>query len=243
MKRTNLIFAALLLVAGCAGEKDSETTGPPGSMDAPRFEECKLVDEPCIKDCELTEYYYAIWQRQFKKLNGMSEEYYNRHITVGRYFLHENSVGREWFHVDYRVTIGWAEICCNDGFNTKLDTSSSDYAYLNLRRGVNFNEGEIDFIVSKDVALASITRVNAIDSLPYPSLDAAVAAFRAKSGYPQLHPTQLTYRVPGRVPRIDGDPYLIGFGEIDITSNKCVKGHFNLRTGEASARTDACVVE
>ena len=64
--------------------------------------------------------------------------------------------------------------------------------------------------------------------MPYKTCEEACKAFIDSSGYHTLIPNSISFYVPGKFPREDGNPYLIGSGWMDTSSYTCVKGYFNL---------------
>lgn len=80
------------------------------------------------------------------------------------------------------------------------------------------------------------------NNFKYSSYEDAVNAFQDLAGTSLITPTKIDLYVPGKYPREDGDLYFIGSGTIDLEKNKCIKGYFNLVTGEGKSWEDVCVI-
>jgi hypothetical protein len=54
--------------------------------------------------------------------------------------------------------------------------------------------------------------------------------------------SSISYYVPGKLPREDGDPYFIGIGTLNKTQNRCIVGYMDLITGAAASHEDVCTI-
>ena len=87
-----------------------------------------------------------------------------------------------------------------------------------------------------------MTKIIPLEYLKYNSKDDAVRDLANAGGVFEVELKNLTYWVPGKRPRMDGHPYLIGHAVINEYSNECMKGYINLVTGRSKTWKDACVV-
>ena len=65
---------------------------------------------------------------------------------------------------------------------------------------------------------------------------------RNQSGYQYVFSQGLDFYVPGNIPRENGDLYLMLYGDVDISKNKCLRGHINLMTGQYKIEEYPCMV-
>lgn len=76
--------------------------------------------------------------------------------------------------------------------------------------------------------------------LGFSSYEHALKAFQHKIGGHRPENLQVSYYVPGKLPRTDGYPYLLGRGVVDMERNVCVYGYMNLVTAEAVTHASVC---
>lgn len=87
-----------------------------------------------------------------------------------------------------------------------------------------------------------MSRIKPIEKLRFSSYQDAVAALNQAAHTDKINATRFAYYVPGNLPRINGDPYLLGDGVIDCSQNSCVSGNLNLSTGEVKVSRQPCVI-
>ncbi len=78
-------------------------------------------------------------------------------------------------------------------------------------------------------------------SLKYGIFSDAVNAFKTATNS-NMNVTEISFYVPGKVPRKDGNPYFIGRGTVNASANDCVVGYMNLVTGTTESHHDVCVI-
>lgn len=78
-------------------------------------------------------------------------------------------------------------------------------------------------------------------SLKYSTFSDALNAFRMGTD-PNMNVTQVSFYVAGKLPREDGNPYFIGRGTINASTNDCVVGYMNLVTGVVESHHDVCII-
>lgn len=196
----------------------------------------------CRQAKDKRDLYLGIWKKQFLTRNGMAQSFFDKHVSVDKY-----EVECEWtsglsLRVEYKVTYDWAVINQHDQIIVLLYSQEGAYRHLPLPRDTLFTEKEVLYAIDKSVFFSSISPVKALDKLRFSSYEDASKAFQQKIGSKDLQNVQLSFYVPGKLPRQDGSPYLIGKGVLDMKRNVCIDGHMNLVTGEVEARQNACVV-
>lgn len=193
-------------------------------------------------DSTYTSYCFNFWKNEFLTRNSMNDTYFNSHISQVKTSLDYWNSGIT-FSVAYKVTIDWAIIDNNDEFMVKLYSTESAYQYLNIPRDTFLNETQIKIIIDNNVFNSAIGPVKPINHLLYSSYNIAVQAFKDSANSNEILPDRLSYYVPGKFPRKDGNPYFIGSGVINQSENKCINGYFNLVTGKSQANTTVCRYE
>jgi hypothetical protein len=234
-----------LIAMGCS-EEDSGNANVPEQALFDTLAVC-APEEPspnsraCIPEDKAV-YYKGMWKAKFMVRNGIDEDYFDRHVSSVWTSSNCWSNGIT-FTVNYRMTIDWAVVDRADKIVVMLYSSSNAYQYLDIPRDVFLDDGEVDLILDNRVFDSSVGPVLPLEHLPYANCSEAVLAFQDSTESSDILPTHIAYYVPGKVPREDGYPYFIGRGEVDLEENICIKGHFNLFTGDSDAWFDACIVE
>lgn len=193
-----------------------------------------------VIDDSLSNYYFQIWKTFLLEKNNMAEDYYSQHITQTAMSSNE-WVGGISFRVDYIMNIDWIDIPCHDKFFIKMDSSYDPYQYLNIPRDIFFNQSEIEFNIANNVD-SEISTYNLVEKLKYDNCIEVCEAVKKASGYENFSPYQVSYYVPGNLPREDGNPYIMLRGTIDESENRCLKGHINLVTGGCTMRETVCYI-
>lgn len=203
---------------------------------------CSAIKPAAVNgENDLLRYYFKIWKDLFLNRNQISDDYYNAHLEItSREILKWNS-GIS-FRLRYTMHIDWAEIEAYDDFLVMLFSTESAYQHLNIRRDVYLTQEEITIVLDNHVFSSSIGKVNPVENLLYKNYDQAVAAFQTAVNCDKIFPREIVYYVPGKLPRIDGDPYFIGFGTLDSLDNRCIHGYFNLCNGAGSAHETVCII-
>jgi len=188
--------------------------------------------QPCRDSDSLCFRYYKIWKDLVKDRNFLSEEYFQTHI-----FPTEAGTGPRGksgdvdFVIWYKVKIDWAEMACYNQFVIKIGEA-----------GTYLTEKELVPILIKGAYGSSILKMIPLEKLKYSSQEEAVKALQEIANCDRLKFRAASLYVPGRIPRVDGYPYLLGWGEIDESENKCIVGYINLVTGEGQAHETVCVI-
>ncbi|WP_109358881.1 hypothetical protein [Brumimicrobium oceani] len=183
--------------------------------------------------------YFEIWKSLVMNKSAMSESYFDAHIVDYKISSIAWNAGVS-FRIDYQLKIDWMTINCQDEFLVTMNSSYEAFEHLNIPRDVNFDESQIDFNINNMVH-SEISSYNLLDQLKYNNCDELKTAIKDSTGYQVAVPDRATYYVPGKLPREDGDPYVLIIGTINNQENKCLKGHINLNTGEWEAWEDVCV--
>jgi hypothetical protein len=176
------------------------------------------------------------------KRNAMKRTFFDEHVSVTSYDIECQWVSGLSLRVEYKVTYDWAEINQHDQIIVLLYSQEGAYRHLPIKRDHLFDEEEVSYAIDKRVFFSSITPVKSIERLAFPSYENALKVFQRKLGGHRPENVQVSFYVPGKLPRTDGDPYLLGRGVVDDARNVCVFGYMNLVTAEAVTHESACRV-
>ena len=239
------LVSLLWVYTGCSDSDITNAGGNPQDT-IPKLAACSPEDPvqhptACIPEDE-SAHYADLWKREFMGRNNISESYFDTHISS--IWTSSNC----WnsgitFQINYRITIDWAIIDRADKFIVMLSSSTNAYQYLDIPRDVFLDDVHIGLVLDNSVFGSSVGPVVPLENLPYESCWDAVLAFQDSAGSEEMLPTRIAYYVPGKIPRVDGYPYFIGWGIIDLDANECIDGYFNLFSSESDAWMTYCVIE
>lgn len=196
----------------------------------------------CREAKDKRDLYFKIWKKQFLKRNNMAETYFDSHIAVTKYDIDCQWISGLAFRVQYNLTYDWAIINHQDQIVVLLYEREEAYRHLPIKRDHLFDEEEVSYAIDKNVFFSSITPVQALDKMGFLNYEEARQAFQKEVGGEKLDGVRLSFYVPGKLPREDGYPYLIGRVVIDWTKNLCIEGYMNLVTGKTVSWKNACVI-
>ena len=231
----SLIF--VMLVGSTLGMSDSQCSSDPSPA-----KPAQNAESFCQEANGKRETYFAIWKNQFLKRNAMAREYFDEHVSVTKYEMQCQWQDGIILRVEYDVTYDWAVVSYYDQVIVMLYDQGTAYRYLPIKRNHFFTEEEVAFLLDNNVYGKSITPVKSLTVLGFSNYETALAAFQEGiGGYTPIN-VKLSFYVPGKIPRMDGDPYLIGFAVVDEAKNDCRSGYLNLVTGQVVANPAACWV-
>jgi hypothetical protein len=78
-------------------------------------------------------------------------------------------------------------------------------------------------------------------TLKYLTLADALNEFRNQTDK-NIEVKYISFYVPGKLPREDGNPYFIGRGTLDKNKNECIFGYMNLVTGLTKSYKEVCII-
>lgn len=167
-----------------------------------------LADE---NDQSLFSTYRPIWQESFCKRNNFTSEEFAAMIAIRS----EEIMRGNWSHhyrVDYTLKRDWVEIRCHDQVMVFMRSEADVYRHLNIPRDKWFSADEFAMAIDKRLDNTETTTVSTIKSLAFSSLEAAKQEVTDKTGIIRFLQAEVAFYVPGKLPRTDGDPYLLFIG-------------------------------
>ncbi|MFT5819640.1 MAG: hypothetical protein ACI8ZM_000865 [Crocinitomix sp.] len=229
----NLVFlTALFLFTAC-----DKTTCEPAEITCD-FKTDLGTAESILPESQMNDY-YDIWKTLLMEKSGMSETYFNAHITDYHLSSHAWNAGTS-FRIDYIMTIDWIDIKCHDQFLVYMDGSYGAYGHLNIERDVFFNAEQIETNIANDVH-STVNYFNTIETLKYSNCTEVYAAVNPTENT-NVSLGHVSYYVPGKLPHSDGNPYIMLTGRVCNSENDCWAGYINLVTGEKEVYQTACVI-
>lgn len=199
----------------------------------------ETADALCREGKDKRDLYFGMWKREFLKRNNMVQNYFDNHVSVIKYDNECSVNGGVVFRIKYQVRYDWALIKQNDMFAVLMSSQEEAYRHLPIKRDRFFNDAELSYVLDK-INYPSISPVKSIEKLAFSSYEEALKTFQQKVKGLISENVQLTFFQSGKLPRIDGYPYLTGRGVLNKEKNLCVKGYMNLVTSETMTRDTYC---
>lgn len=173
--------------------------------------------------------YYDIWERQFLLRSHMDQAFFEEHVDVGGYLLHDFG-DYETFTVHYVVTVDWAEAQMSDWFLVWLDSALVDTSDPGLPREAYFSENEVVLSVNARFWDSRISRLVEHGPLRFGGKAAALQALRqgedVSSGTVEFAITNRVHSFPD-----NGHMWLWRYTS-DEYGHGCKVGAVDLHTGE-----------
>lgn len=198
---------------------------------------------------DITEKYLPVWKKLFMERNGVSEDYFNKHIRVietgistdrSRQLVPPAERGREYFEVLYRIKVDWVEL--NNGDHLLIRKWNED-RYLSIDEFIEEEK-------SAEKTFQKISIFIPIEKAPLSFKEAVQKLKRINSDARYLKPYYLTLTYfGGHNPRVDAQHIegsgilLYGKGVIGFDECNCVEGYLNLVTGKGYVRRYYCCIE
>lgn len=242
MKRFLLPLIALFIFTSCTKEDEETKVEPQETVTSCDFLEVTLSsNKSSVLTASQDDLYFKMWKSKLFEMNGIDEDYFNQHFKNIQISSFEG-MGNITFQVDYIFDFDWIKLQNSDQFYIKINSSTGMYQHLEIPKDELLTAEWVSYIINYETQFKGTCKIKKIDDLLFSSCDEACQSFIDSTGYPMIFPDRIALHVPGKLPRIDGDPYFIGHGVIDSTTNECIKGYFNLITGEFEVHETVCVI-
>ncbi len=164
-----------------------------------------------LDEATLLSRYRQIWQAEFQRRNQFSADVFAASVAIDREEIMRTDSGN-YYWVVYFVRGGWVSIKAVDQLMVFRKSSAGAHRTLSLPLDTWFSAEQVAQAVDARWDASEMTRVSPIGQLAYASLDAAKAEISKKTGITQFIDTEAVFYVPGKLPRSDGDPYLLFTG-------------------------------
>jgi hypothetical protein len=159
-------------------------------------------------DDELIARYEPLWKSLFRSRNGFSESEFAGQITIRRREIRRGQTAC-YFRVDFLLKMDWVEIPCQNQFLIQLSAQDDAYRQTSLPRDTWFSSDDIRYVVEKRVYNTEMDLIRNVVRPAFASREDAEKEIRWKTGIVAFFELRPAFFVPGKVPRVDGFPYLI----------------------------------
>lgn len=239
MRFLSFVFILILTFSSCQPKFEDDFTS---GMDLCAFTNAKETPQYASvlnTDQELS--YKTIWEAQFKLINGLDQQEFEKFIKDVKVSSYEWEGGIS-FQVDYIIEYYWLRIINTDYYLVKLNSDWNEYGNQSIPRDVFLEEEWVLYNIENEIYHPKISEINFEEEMSYRSCSEALLDFADRTGYIDFIADIATYYVPYKDIPMDGDPYFIGKLVIDDEGNLCEIGYLNLITGRIFHWEDDCEI-
>ncbi len=179
--------------------------------------------------------YQNSWKEIFIEKNGITEQYFNDHVTIYHSSIDDWEKGTS-ISISYTVTADWAIAHNTDQFIIKIEEGDSLYPSLDVPRGVFLSKEDIKTIIAANAFSSGIIKFTPGEALRFGSKDEAITFLTAQAKVSSLC-LQRIY-----IDKITGHISLYAGAEYDDEWNKCIEATLDLINGEYALRENACLI-
>lgn len=200
---------------------------------------CAKEPEPEVCDDPLCNEYFAVWENLLKSRNGMSDMYFQEHITPLKVSLVQAGEV-DLLRVAYKVKIGWAADEVEDQFTIRVAASNEHFPSLDISRGEFLTEEEINQVVDAFAFSSSMMTIYPVEKLHFSSRAKAMKELRKHADGCWLQPWEVHLKQPRFIDSGNGHMFLEAGCTMPFEDNECLEGEIDLVNGEAVVRTAPC---
>ncbi len=182
--------------------------------------------------------YTQFWRTALASASGISEAVLAPLIQVEAAEISTWNSGKT-FRVRYAVKLDWLTVTREDQFMVWINESESAYRQLGLPRDTWLTGADLKTVIARQVFDPAIGRVDPKIKPAFRSLEEAKAFVCQGHKLTALERADITFYVPGKVPREDGRPYLVWSAVLDEKANRALNGYLNLVTKDGKAWENA----
>ena len=169
-----LVCFLLLGIPCCSWDIEEDETRKTSCIQRGLYDylEDEWIDSICIS--EICSTYTSVWKELFIQRNNMTEEYFDKHITV--ISSETTPLDREnvRFHLVFRVKNEWAIAESGAGFLIKIAEDETDYPEIGLPRGTYLTLEEVDKVIDPPGFNSWIGKAPKTGPLRYSSMNEAL---------------------------------------------------------------------
>lgn len=230
-----MILSLLLSFTSCSWYNEVDDEPRKTSCIQPGLYDYLEYDWPdSICTTEICSIYTAVWKELFMKHNNMTEEYFDKHITViaSGSTPPERDGGR--FFISYHLQNDWAIARGGDAFVIKIAEDEDDYPEIGLPRGKYLSLEEIESAMVSGGFNSDIEKAPKTGPLRYSSVNEALDSLIKAADVD----TMCFRRV--FLSRHRGTLTMEAFAVYEDEENSCIVGTIDLITGITSTSDVSC---
>lgn len=238
MKKIALICLLFLVIFSCS-KTDNLLTIDCSNFVSP----APLVCSGSICQSDTCNTYLGIWKELFLATNQMTEEYFNKHITICQTATYKYANQGIQFELAYKLTIDWFETKFEEGFNIWLFPSYfQSNPTINLPSNMLLSKDQISANINNPFFGYAIHNISPINHLNYSTREEAVRVLAHAGGVSNLCESTLytQYQNNDNIPK--GHPVLTAYGALNYDENRCISGIMDLASEYLNIQNHACMI-
>ena len=239
MKKVAFISLLFLIIFSCSKHDDFQTIDCSYMKDL----QPQITCTRSICQSDTCKTYFGIWKELFLTKNQMTEDYFNKHITVCNTATYKYANQGFQFELAYKLNIDWFETKFEEGFMIWLFPS-----YLNNNPAINLPS---NILLSKDQISANISNpffsdllhtISSIDHLNYSSRQEALLVLAHTAGVNNMCSNYMSVQYQDGVNPPIGHPILKASATLSGKENQCVSGTMDLAADYLQVSKYACMI-
>ena len=239
MKKIASIFLLFMIIFSCSRHADYQTIDCSYMND----QQPQITCSGSICQSDTCKNYFGIWKELFLAKNQMTEDYFNKHITICNTATYKYSNQGFQFELAYKLTIDWFETKFEEGFMIWLFPS-----YLQSNPAISLPS---NILLSKDQISANINNpffsdllntISSTDHLNYSSRQEAVLVLAHTAGVNSMCSSTISVQYQNTPNPPIGHPILTAGAALSWKENQCISGTMDLATDYLETSKHACVI-
>lgn len=225
---------SFLLISACSkefAEKENRNTSCTRENDYSYLDNY-VKGSPCPDNDSQCNEYLNIWKEFFINRNNLTEDFFNKHITLYGTSFSEWNEGIT-FYICYEVKVDWAIVYQCDKFPVKIKSGSN--LFSSLPRDTFLTKENIKTTIGESHT-SQIAKIPNSDKLKFSSMEDAVNFLIEKARVNTLCPNRIS------INEQTGEYILECSAEYDFSKNECVAAKVGLINGESAINDVPCYI-
>lgn len=187
--------------------------------------------------------YFGIWKELFLAKNQMTEDYFNKHLTVCNTATYKYANQGFQFELAYKLNIDWFETKFEEGFMIWLFPSYlQNNPAINLPSNILLSKDQISANISNPFFSDLLHTISSIDHLNYSSRQEALLVLAHTAGVNNMCSNYVSVQYQDAVNPPIGHPILNASAALSGKENQCVSGTMDLATDYLEVAKGACFI-
>ena len=166
MKYLSLLLL-VILISSCKKNKSLRET------DCYTHEQRLAVPKEICSTNQCTTY-QEIWKKLFIERNGLTEDFFNKHIHINNSEAYDGQDGTI-YSIGYYVKVDWATTTYYiDQFVIKISKENILFPAINIPRDIYLSENHIRTILEAEAFYSDMEKLSAAEKLKFKNTDAAL---------------------------------------------------------------------
>ena len=231
---TLLVFSSLLALNSCNWYEEETELRKVSCVQLGAYDylESDWTDSICTT--EICSIYTDIWKELFIKRNSMTEEYFDKHISIIASGSSPPEREGVIFFISYHLQNDWAIARGGDAFIIKIDEDEDDYPEIGLPKATFLTLEQIEAAIDHRGFNSWIHKAPKTGPLRYSSMNEALDTLIKAARVDTLCFTQVFLSLS------IGTLTLEAYGIYEDEENSCITGTIDLITGQTYVKDGSC---